>query len=123
MAAELYQLNVVVESIEDEPDNTTRFLVVGHQLSGPSGSDKTSMLVAARNKPGALYQLLEPFHRMGVSLTRLESRPSGVATWGYIFYIDCEGHYSDESVQAVMKELADEALELKLMGSYPQAVL
>ena len=123
MAAELYDLNVVVDSIEDQPDNTTRFLVVGHQLSGPSGKDKTSMLVAAREKPGALYQLLEPFHRYGISLTRLETRPSGVATWGYIFYIDCEGHYSDDKLQAVMKELADEAIELKLLGSFPQAVL
>ncbi|MEH6470759.1 MAG: prephenate dehydratase [Halopseudomonas sp.] len=123
MAAETYGLNVAAETIEDQPDNTTRFLVVGHQLSGPSGKDKTSMLVAARNKPGALYHLLEPFHRHGISLTRLETRPSGTATWGYIFYIDCEGHFSDEPIQTVMKELADEVLELKLLGSYPQAVL
>ncbi len=123
MAAELYQLNIASDSIEDEPDNTTRFLIVGHQLSGPSGKDKTSMLVSARNKPGALYHLLEPFHRYGISLTRLETRPSSVGTWGYIFYIDCEGHFGDEPIQAVMKELADEALELKLLGSYPQAVL
>lgn len=123
MAAELYNLNVVAETIEDQPDNTTRFLVVGHQLSGPSGDDKTSMLIAARNKPGALYHLLEPFHRYGISLTRLETRPSGIATWGYIFYLDCEGHFSDEPIQSVMKELADDTLELKLLGSYPQAVL
>ena len=123
MAAELYQLKIVAETIEDQPDNTTRFLVVGHPLSGPSGKDKTSMLISARNKPGALYHLLEPFHRHGISLTRLETRPSGTATWGYIFYIDCEGHFKDAPIQAVMKELADEALELKLLGSYPQAVL
>ncbi|MEH6823689.1 MAG: prephenate dehydratase [Motiliproteus sp.] len=123
MAAEHYQLKVVVEAIEDQPDNTTRFLVVGNQLSGPSGKDKTSMLVSARNKTGALYHLLEPFHRHGISLTRLETRPSGTSTWGYIFYIDCEGHFKDEAIQAVMKEIADDALELKLLGSYPQAVL
>ena len=123
MAAELYQLNKVSENIEDEPDNTTRFLIIGHQLTEASGKDKTSLLVSARNKPGALYHLLEPFHRYGISLTRIETRPSSVGTWGYIFYIDCEGHYSDEPIQKVMKEIADEALELKLLGSYPQAVL
>ncbi|WP_207063740.1 prephenate dehydratase [Motiliproteus sp. SC1-56] len=123
MAAELYNLKAVVENIEDQPDNTTRFLVVGNQLTGPSGRDKTSMLVAARNKPGALYHLLEPFHRFGISLTRIETRPSGMGTWGYIFYIDCEGHYSDAPIQKVMKEIGDEAQELKLLGSYPQAVL
>ncbi len=123
MAAELYQLSKAVENIEDQPDNTTRFLVIGQQLTGPSGRDKTSMLISARNKPGALYHLLEPFHRFGISLTRIETRPSAVGTWGYIFYIDCEGHYSDEAIQSVMKEIADEALELKLLGSYPQAVL
>lgn len=123
MAAELYQLKKAVENIEDQPDNTTRFLVIGQQLTGPSGADKTSMLVSARNKPGALYRLLEPFHRLGISLTRIETRPSSVGTWGYIFYIDCEGHYTDDAIQKVMKELAEEALELKLLGSYPQAVL
>lgn len=123
MAAELYQLNCVVESIEDQPDNTTRFLVIGNQLVGPSGKDKTSMLISARNKPGTLYHLLEPFHRQGISLTRIETRPSGMGTWGYIFYIDCEGHFGDAPLQRVMKEVADEAMELKLLGSYPQAVL
>ncbi|HEY5717059.1 MAG TPA: prephenate dehydratase [Motiliproteus sp.] len=123
MAAELYGLNRVVESIEDQPDNTTRFLVIGNQLVGPSGKDKTSMLISARNKPGTLYHLLEPFHRQGISLTRIETRPSGMGAWGYIFYIDCEGHFSDATLQQVMREVADEAMELKLLGSYPQAVL
>ncbi len=123
MAVELYGLNKLVEAIEDQPDNTTRFLVIGNQLTGPSGKDKSSLLVSARNKPGALYHLLEPFHRLGLSLTRIETRPSGVGTWGYIFYIDFEGHYSEPAVQEVLKELADEAVEIKLLGSYPRAVL
>lgn len=122
-ASEMYDLQIAAEKIEDHPDNSTRFLVIGLQKTGPSGKDKTSMLVSARNKPGALYHLLEPFHRLGISLTRIETRPSGQAAWGYIFYIDCEGHCQDEAVQAVMKELEAETLELKLLGSYPQAVL
>jgi chorismate mutase/prephenate dehydratase len=123
MAAELYDLQLAVSNIEDQPDNTTRFLVIGKQQTGPSGKDKTSLLVAARNKPGALYHLLEPFHRLGISLTRIETRPSSMGKWGYIFYIDCEGHHSEEVLQQVMKILVDEAQELKLLGSYPQAVL
>lgn len=122
-AAELYGLNHAVEKIEDQPDNSTRFLVIGCQKTGPSGNDKTSILVSARNKPGALFHLLEPFHRFGISLTRIETRPSGNAAWGYIFYIDFEGHQQDQQVIAVLNELAEECLELKLLGSYPQAVL
>ncbi len=122
-AAELYSLTHAVEKIEDKPDNSTRFLVIGRQKTGPSGKDKTSILVTARNKPGALYHLLEPFHRLGISLTRIETRPSGNAAWGYIFYIDFEGHQQDQEVVAVLEELNEECLELKLLGSYPQAVL
>lgn len=122
-AAELYGLKIAVEKIEDHPDNSTRFLVIGQQKTGPSGRDKTSLLVSARNKPGALFHLLEPFHRLGISLTRIETRPSGNTAWGYIFYIDCEGHFQDENMAEVMRELAEETLELKLLGSYPQAVL
>ncbi|MCW8885022.1 MAG: prephenate dehydratase [Motiliproteus sp.] len=123
MAAELYDLQVAVANIEDQPDNATRFLVIGKQQTGPSGKDKTSLLVAARNKPGALYHLLEPFHQLGISLTRIETRPSSMGKWGYIFYIDCEGHCTEEALQNVMKILATEAQDLKLLGSYPQAVL
>ncbi len=123
MAAELYDLDIAVENIEDQPDNTTRFLVVGRQQTGASGKDKTSLLISARNKPGALYHLLEPFHRFGISLTRIETRPSGNGAWGYIFYIDCEGHVTDEPIQQVMAVLTDEAQDLKLLGSYPLAVL
>jgi chorismate mutase/prephenate dehydratase len=123
MAAELYHLDMVFESIEDQPDNSTRFLIIGHQLTEASGQDKTSILVSAHNNPGALYHLLEPFHRLGISLTRIETRPSSVGTWGYIFYIDFEGHCSDEKVQKVLQIIGDETVEVKSLGSYPQAVL
>ncbi|MBY4676014.1 prephenate dehydratase [Marinobacterium arenosum] len=120
MAAELYELAVVVRNVEDQPDNVTRFLIIADQEVGPSGQDKTSILVQAHHEPGALYQLLEPFYRHGISLTRIETRPASV---GYLFYIDFEGHYSDDAVDEVLSELEAESVELKLLGSYPRCVL
>ncbi|MDN6318181.1 MAG: prephenate dehydratase [Marinobacter sp.] len=123
MAAELYGLEKLANSIEDRPDNTTRFLIVGREDVQASGHDKSSIVVSMRNKPGALYQLLEPFHRHGVSLTRLETRPSTSGTWTYVFYIDFEGHMDDEQVRKVLAEVEEEAVELKRLGSYPIGVL
>ncbi|GAA3586599.1 MULTISPECIES: prephenate dehydratase [Marinobacter] len=123
MAGELYGLDVVAAKIEDRPDNTTRFLIVGREEVGPSGQDKSSILVSMRNKPGALYQLLEPFHRNGLSLTRIETRPSPSGTWAYVFYIDFEGHMDDDLISKVLSEVEAEAVELKRLGSYPIGVL
>lgn len=123
MAAELYGLQLPHENIEDQPDNTTRFLIIGHASVPASGQDKTSLLVLARNKPGALYHILEPFHRHNVSMTSIESRPSGQGAWGYVFYIDFEGHHEDEKVQQVLQDLDQDAVEVRILGSYPQAVL
>jgi len=123
MAAELYGLQLPHENIEDQPDNTTRFLIIGHASVPASGQDKTSLLVLARNKPGALYHILEPFHRHNVSMTSIESRPSGQGAWGYEFYIDFEGHHEDEKVQQVLQDLDQDAVEVRILGSYPQAVL
>ncbi|HTN33118.1 MAG TPA: prephenate dehydratase [Marinobacter sp.] len=123
MAAELYGLDIHVTNIEDRPDNTTRFLIIGREDIPPSGHDKTSILVSMRNKPGALYQLLEPFHRHGISLTRIETRPSPSGTWAYVFYIDFEGHMDDERVSKVLAEVGEESGELKKLGSYPMGVL
>lgn len=123
MAQDLYDLDTVERNIEDLPDNTTRFLVLGKQEVGPSGDDKTSLLLAAHNKPGALYSLLEPFHRHGISLTRIETRPAGQGGWSYLFYIDFEGHSDDAGVQQVIAELEQHSTELKLLGSYPKAVI
>src|SRR5690625_7304996 len=96
MAAELYGLKVFAEKIEDEPDNSTRFLIIGTQSVPPSGDDKTSLVVAMRNAPGALYNLLEPFHRCNIDLTRVESRPSRTGAWTYVVFIDFAGHRSEE---------------------------
>ena len=92
MAAERYGLRVLATSIEDHPDNKTRFLVIGRQRVGPSGRDKTSILVSTRNEPGALYPGARAVPRHGISLTRIETRPSHAGSWSYVFFIDFDGH-------------------------------
>ncbi len=123
MAAERYELIKCAQNIEDQPDNTTRFLIVGSQIIPASGKDKTSIMVSAKNKPGALYHLLEPFHKANISLTRIETRPSSSGTWSYVFFIDFEGHIDDEKVQHVIQQLSPEVVEVKHLGSYPVGVL
>ncbi|MBL6689616.1 MAG: prephenate dehydratase [Pseudomonadales bacterium] len=122
IAAEIYNLEIVSRQIEDESDNTTRFIVVGREKIGPSGNDKTSIVVSTHNQPGALYKLLEPFHRHGVSLTSIETRPSRTGMWSYVFFIDFEGHFEDDLIQEVMAEIDSDALEVRLLGSYPRAI-
>lgn len=122
-ASELYDLKVIAEKIEDAPDNSTRFLVIGTQEVLPSGDDKTSLIISVRNKPGALHDILEPFHRLGVDMTRLQSRPSRISAWNYIFFVDIRGHKDDEIVQQALKEVANVAAEVKVLGSYPVGVL
>ena len=123
MAAERYGLRILSRNIEDASDNKTRFLVIGDQPVGPSGNDKTSMLVSCRNEPGALYKVLEPFHRHGISLTRIETRPAKVGTWSYVFFIDFDGHLSDAAAKAVIEEVRGVAMDVRSLGSYPQAVV
>lgn len=122
-AAEIYGLNALVANVEDDPDNTTRFLVIGKERVAPSGKDKTSILVSARNQPGALHKLLEPIARNNLSMTRIESRPSRQSTWDYVFFVDLEGHAEESHVAKALKELEAEAAMFKWLGSYPQAVL
>lgn len=122
-AGELYELKTLRANIEDHPENTTRFLVIGPQSVPPSGSDRTSLLISARNRPGSLYRLLEPFAKNKVSLSRIESRPSHCVNWEYVFFFDLEGHASDAAVKAALKELKEEADLVKVLGSYPRAVL
>ncbi len=122
-AAEMYELNILANNIEDDPNNTTRFLVVGRQEVRPSGNDKTSLMVAVHNKAGALYSLLEPIARHGVSMSKIESRPSRVSKWDYVFFVDVEGHVEDDNVAAALEELASKASLLKVLGSYPRCEL
>lgn len=123
IACELYDLSKLTENIEDHPDNTTRFLIIGTESVPKSGKDKTSLLISAKNEAGMLYKLLQPFQEYDVSMTRLETRPSLVSRWGYIFYIDFEGHVDDEASQQVINALMNRASEVKVLGSYPVAVL
>lgn len=123
MAADTYGLETKVSNIEDEPNNTTRFLIIGRNEVQPSGEDKTSLLVSTHNRPGSLMSLLEPFAKRNISLTRIESRPSRDGLWDYVFFIDMAGHYQDEPVAAVLSDLAQSTRMLKVLGSYPQAVL
>ncbi len=122
-AAELYGLEVLAANIEDEPDNTTRFLVIGPQPVPPSGHDKTSLLVSTHNRPGALGRLLEPLSRNGISMTRIESRPSRRGVWEYVFFVDILGHAEDEPLARALAELQAECTLFKVLGSYPRASL
>jgi chorismate mutase/prephenate dehydratase len=124
-AAEVYGLDILVAEIEDHPDNTTRFLVVGSKTFLPSGEDKTTLLVSAgkTDAPGALYQLLEPLSKSGISMTRIESRPSRRRKWDYVFFIDIEGHTGDPQVAAALADLKKRASLFRVLGSYPRAVL
>jgi chorismate mutase/prephenate dehydratase len=123
MAAERYQLEKVAAHIEDYADNTTRFLIIGREEVPPSGRDKTSIIVSSRNKPGALFTLLEPFRRGGISLTRIDTRPSRTEKWAYVFFIEFEGHLQDDNIAAIVTELEEQSILLKPLGSYPQSVL
>lgn len=123
IAAEIYGLQRLFDNIEDEPDNTTRFLVLGKHDASASGHDKTSLLMSAHNLPGAIMGLLEPFARHGVSMTKLESRPARSGLWEYVFFVDIEGHRDDPAVAAALSELTSKAALLKLLGSYPIGVL
>ena len=123
MSCDLYELDKLWEKIEDRPDNSTRFLIIGREAVGPSGDDKTSIVVSVNNKPGALHDLIEPFRKHGLDMTRLESRPSRSSKWSYVFFIDFAGHQDDPVAAKVLKELAEDVAELKILGSYPRAVL
>lgn len=121
-AAGLYSLRVLARNIEDEPRNTTRFLVVGSHDAAPSGKDKTSLIMSTRNVPGAMHDLLTPLAVNQVSMTRLESRPARTGLWEYVFYVDIEGHRRDENVARALAALERKASFLKNLGSYPAAV-
>jgi len=124
LAAERYGLQVLARSIEDSPNNTTRFLVLGEVDPAPTGRDRTSLVMSAENRPGAVHALLTPLAQHGVSMTRIESRParSATALWEYMFFIDVEGHQKDARLAQALSELRARAPFLKVLGSYPIAV-
>lgn len=122
-AAEVYGLAPLMANIEDRPDNTTRFVVIGRDCAGPSGRDKTSLLLSSRHAAGALQELLYPLSRHKVSMTRIESRPSRRGKWDYVFFVDVEGHRDDANVAAALRDLEDTAAWCRVLGSYPLAIL
>ena len=125
VAADVYELSILVNNIEDRPDNATRFLVVGRSLLSASGSDKTTLLVSTSDTAGGagvLHQLLQPFAEYGVSMTRIESRPSRRKNWDYVFFIDIEGHAEEAPVSDALVELEKNASLFRVLGAYPKAV-
>ena len=123
MAAELYDVAVLNPDIEDEPNNTTRFVVIGKYNAPPSGSDRTSLLVFAHNRPGSLYELLKPLAKRNISMSNIESRPSRSVAWEYVFFIDVNGHHENEALHDAISEIEASSAMVKILGSYPKAVL
>lgn len=121
LAGELYGLETVEASIEDNPNNYTRFLVIGREMPEPGKASKTSILFSVKDQAGALYHMLRPFFEHGVNLTKIESRPSKGKAWEYVFFIDCEGHAKDENVKKALEELSEICHFVKVLGSYPRA--
>jgi chorismate mutase/prephenate dehydratase len=125
VAADVYELGIMVNNIEDRPDNATRFLVVGRQLLAPSGDDKTTILVSTSDTAGGagvLHHLLQPLADYGVSMTRIESRPSRRRKWDYVFFIDIDGHAADSPIADALAELKKTSSLFKVLGAYPKAI-
>lgn len=118
-----YGLHKLHENIEDNPNNTTRFLIIGKEDTAPSGQDKTSILVSSPDRTGALIEILEPLKRHGVSMTSIETRPERPNKWAYVFFIDMNGHIEDDNVKNAIEEIRPLVKELRVLGSYPKAVL
>jgi chorismate mutase/prephenate dehydratase len=122
-AAEIYGLPVLFGRIEDQPDNATRFLVIGRRLLAPSGDDKTSLLLAGDEGPGYLHSLLDPLARHAVNMTSIESRPSSAAAWSYVYFIDVDGHAEAEPLKSALKEIQELSSLARVLGSYPRAIV
>jgi chorismate mutase/prephenate dehydratase len=125
VAADVYELDIMVNNIEDRPDNATRFLVVGRELLAASGEDKTTILVSTGDTAGGagvLHTLLLPLAEQGVSMTRIESRPSRRKKWDYVFFIDIEGHAEESPVSEALANLEKNSSLFRVLGAYPKAI-
>lgn len=121
IAADRYGLEIIARDIEDDPRNRTRFLVLGRDEPRSTGRDRTSLVMSAPNRPGAVHELLTPFAKYGVSMSKIESRPARTGQWEYLFFVDLEGHQSDAQVARALGELKGAAPFVKIFGSYPMA--
>ncbi len=120
-AANLYNLRIIEQGIEDTQNNFTRFLIISRNESAETGNDKTSLVFAIKDSPGALYKMLRPFADRGLNLTKIESRPTKTKAWEYLFFVDLDGHISNENVKKAVEELAPVCSFLKVLGSYPKS--
>src|SRR6266403_1451889 len=121
LAARTYDVPVLQKRIEDNPYNTTRFLVIGRRPVGATGRDKTSILFSMKNEPGVLYSILQPFAARRLNMTKIESRPTKRRPWEYVNFVDFEGHRDTDDVRAVLDEVKERCQFLKILGSYPAA--
>lgn len=121
MAAETYGLNILDLSIQDIPNNTTRFLVIGRTASPPTSDDRTSLMFCVQDKPGALFHALEPFNRLKISMSKIESRPSKRKQWEYFFFVDVDGHASEPKLREALTELEKHCTFVKTLGTYPKS--
>ena len=112
-------LNRLGVNIEDNPDNTTRFIVLGKTQTEPTGTDKTSLLFLLSHKPGALYNALKPFSQRDINILKIESRPAGTRNWEYLFFLDIEGHEQDDNLWKAIEEMEDHTMFIRRLGSYP----
>jgi chorismate mutase/prephenate dehydratase len=120
LAAKIYDLKFVKRGIEDNKHNYTRFLVISDEFPAPTEKDKTSVMLSIKDKPGALHEVLAPFDKEKINLTKIESRPSRKKAWEYIFFIDMEGHVQDKKVKHALKAVEKFCIFLKVLGSYPR---
>jgi chorismate mutase/prephenate dehydratase len=121
LAGERYGLKTLAHSIEDSPHNITRFLIIGKQEAEPTGHDKTSIVFSMKDRAGALHDVLTPFKRRKVNLTKIESRPSKEKAWKYYFFVDMQGHIREKKVQGAIKQLRKHCTYLRVLGSYPES--
>ena len=119
LAAELHQLDMLEESIQDRATNTTRFLIIGEKTCPATGNDRTSILFSVRDQPGSLVKALQAFDKLHVNMSKIESRPSKQRDWEYIFYVDLAGHCTEPAVADALVELEKHCSLVKMFGSYP----
>jgi chorismate mutase/prephenate dehydratase len=120
MAAEAHSLPILEESVQDNPNNTTRFLVIGPSAPTPTGDDRTSLMFCIRDEPGALFRVLEPFNRLKISMSKIESRPSKRKAWEYFFFVDVDGHAAESPLKEAIAELSTHCTLVKILGTYPK---